>query len=251
MTADLETRTVSIRRLKPYPNNPRRGDISALKQSLQKNGQYKPIVVNRRTMEVLAGNQTLRAAQELGWARLAVTFVDCDEEQARRIVLADNRTADLASYETEALVDLLQEVSDLEGTGYDQDALDQLLDELAPAPLLDDEVPPLPPKPRTRPGDLYQLGPHRLLCGDARDHSAYKRLLGDSGADILWTDPPYGVSYEGKTKAKLRIENDGVADLEALLRKSFARIDAALRDGAPIYVAHPGGPRSLSSAPPS
>lgn len=94
---------VPVSRLRLYARNPRRGDLEALKESLRLNGQYRPIVVNRGTAtgredEVLAGNHTLRAARELGWEAIAATYVDVDDEHARRIVLVDNRTNDLASY---------------------------------------------------------------------------------------------------------------------------------------------------------
>jgi hypothetical protein len=127
---DLHTATIRISTLRPYSGNPRRGDVAAIAASLKQNGLYRPLVANRRTMEVLAGNHTLMAARELGWREIAVTFVDCDPDQARRIVLADNRTNDLAGYDSEALAELLAELPSLEGTGYDEAALDALLDEL-------------------------------------------------------------------------------------------------------------------------
>ena len=206
MTSKLKTEYIPTARLCLHPDNPRRGDVAAIRESLEVNGQYKPIVVNRPTMDVLAGNHTLRAARELGWEAIWATLVDVDEEHARRILLVDNRTNDLAGYDTQELVDLLAELSDLEGTGYDQAALDRLLDELAPVPVADDEPPPLPAEPKTRPGDLYRLGPHRLLCADARDPQSYARLMGEEQAELLWTDPPYGVDYQGKTRDGLRIQ---------------------------------------------
>ncbi len=244
----LTSQTVPLHDLNPYPGNPRHGNIAAIKESLERNGQYRPIVARRATDEVLAGNHTLRAAQELSWTSISVTYIDCDAEQAKRIVLADNRTNDLAGYDPQALADLLTELPDLAGTGYDQAALDSLLDELEPEPLTEDEVPPPPAAPQTRPGDLYELGPHRLLCGDARDPSAYERLLGDKRPALLWTDPPYGVDYEGKTKAKLRIANDQPGGLDPLLRDSFAAVNEVLTDGAPLYVAAPGGRLLLAFA---
>jgi ParB-like nuclease family protein len=112
--------------------------VEAIKASLRAHGQYRPIVVNRPTMQVLAGNHTLEAAKQLGWKEIAATFVDVDDEQARRIVLVDNRTNDLADYDPQALVDLLEELPDLEGSGYDQADLDALLDQVAwPAEELD------------------------------------------------------------------------------------------------------------------
>ncbi|MGH2964026.1 MAG: DNA modification methylase [Solirubrobacterales bacterium] len=244
----LTSQTVPIHNLKPYPGNPRRGDIAAIRESLEQNGLYRPIVARRATSEVLAGNHTLAAAKELNWTEIAVTYVDCDAEQAKRIVLADNRTNDLAGYDDQALVELITELPDLAGTGYDQAALDSLLDELEPEPLTEDDVPPPPIAPRTCPGDLYELGPHRLLCGDARDPSAYQRLLGDKRPALLWTDPPYGVDYEGKTKAKLRIANDRSNGLDSLLRDSFAAVNEVLTDGAPLYLAAPGGRLLLAFA---
>lgn len=237
---------VPVAGLRPYPGNPRRGNVEAIKESLEKNGQYREIVANRRTSEVLAGNHTFLAAEALGWSKIAVSWVDVDPETAARIVLADNRTNDLAGYDTEALADLLQELPELAGTGYDRDDLDALLDELGREERAEDDPPRLPPCPTTQVGDLFELGPHRLLCGDARDEDAYRTLLEGQRAKLLWTDPPYGVEYEGKTKQKLRIQNDGATGLAELLAASFAQIDAALAPGSPLYVAHPGGERSLA-----
>jgi site-specific DNA-methyltransferase (adenine-specific) len=242
---ELDIARVAIGTLRPYPRNPRRGNIEAIKQSLATNGQYRPIVVNRRTGEILAGNHTWRAARELGWSEIAVTYLDVDDEQAARIVLADNRANDLSGYDNEALADLLIELPSLEGTGYDRDDLDALLADLGIGSGLEDDPPPLPAEPRTRPGEVFELGAHRLICADARDPEAYRTLLGDEQAELLWTDPPYGVSYEGKTEAKLRIKGDGRDGLPDLLGKAFAAADTALADGAPLYVAHPGGERSL------
>jgi DNA modification methylase len=236
---------VPIEDLRLLPDNPRRGDVAAIAESLRINSQYRPIVVNSLSMEVLAGNHTLLAAKELGWTEIAVTFIEADPELARRIVLADNRTNDLAGYDNEALVALLGELKDFDGTGYDQGELDALLDELdRDKEQGDDASPPRSAKPKTKPGDLYQLGRHRLLCGDARDPGAYQRLLGDERIDMVWTDPPYGVEYEGKTAKALHIQGDVSADLADRLDASFAAADAALKRGARIYVCHPSGERA-------
>jgi ParB-like chromosome segregation protein Spo0J len=104
--ASLEALHVPIDSVRPYPGNARRHDLDRLKESLRVNGQYRPIVVNERTQEVLAGNGTWAAARELGWEKIAATFVDADEEQARRIVLVDNRASDLADYDDQMLADL-------------------------------------------------------------------------------------------------------------------------------------------------
>ena len=233
---------VPVGMLVPYPGNPRRGDVRAIRRSLEQHGQYRPLVANRRTGRVLCGNHTLRAAIELGWSTIAVTWIDVAESVEPRIVAVDNRANDLAGYDTEELVALLSGLDGLDGTGYQQSDLDELLDEVAPAPLEEDELPALPAEPTTRPGELVALGEHRLLCGDARDPACYARLLAGGHAGMLWTDPPYGVSYVGRTAEKLRIANDTSTELARLLGEAFAAIDFAIAPGAPVYVAHPAGP---------
>lgn len=129
---DLATTVVPIAELHTYLHNPRQGNVAAIASSLRVNGQYRPLVVNLgthtgRRMEVLAGNHTLMAARQLDWAEIAVVTVDVDEDQARRIVAADNRTADLGDYDDRLLAELLSSLPDLEGTGYAADDLESLL----------------------------------------------------------------------------------------------------------------------------
>ncbi len=139
---DLLPLAVPVDDLARYHRNPRRGNVEAVAESLRVNGQFKPIVANRGTLtgrpnEILAGNHTLDAAILCGWDRIAVTWVDVDDEAAARIVIVDNRTSDLAGYDTVLLADILAELPDLDGTGYDQDALDSLLDDVELPGLLD------------------------------------------------------------------------------------------------------------------
>jgi len=128
----MQVVSVPIADLNAFEGNARRGNVDAIAESLFTNGQYKPIVVNRGTHtgkpnEVLAGNHTLEAAASLGWDAIECVFVDVDRASALKIVLADNRTNDLAAYDDRELVALLQELPDLDGTAFDQDALDRLL----------------------------------------------------------------------------------------------------------------------------
>jgi len=108
------------------------------------------------------------------------------------------------------------------------------------------EVPPVPARPRTRAGELWVLGEHRLLCGDATSSKDVRRLLAGDRADLLWTDPPYGVNYAGKTESRLRIANDVAAGIDRLLERAFFAIDEVLRPGARLYVAHPAGALSVA-----
>lgn len=241
-SASLLTVAVAPDALTPYPGNPRRGNVAAIAESLTTHGQYRPIVVNKRNNQVLAGNHTLEAAKQLGWEEIAVTYVDVNDEQAARIVLVDNRSNDLAGYDSADLAALLGELDGLDGTGYDQDDLDQLLVEFEPEPdLAEDDPPPLLEDPKTKPGELWALGPHLLLCGDARDPAVLKRLVGSKQADLLWTDPPYGVDYEGKTAEALKINGDKPRDLPNLLADAFTAADRILAEAARIYICHPAG----------
>jgi DNA modification methylase len=218
--------------------------LGAVKASLRRHGQYRPVVANRDGT-VLAGNHVLRAACELGWDRLAVTFVDLSEEEALRVVLVDNRTSDLAGYDEELLAELLSGLGDLSGTGFDGQALDELLADVAPPLGEEGELPPPPREPTTELGDVYALGRHLLVCGDARDAAVLERATGGERAAVLWTDPPYGVGYEGKTNARLRLAGDQPAGLAELLGAAFGAADGVLAEGAAVYVAHPAGPLSL------
>jgi hypothetical protein len=125
--------TLSVERakladLRHYPGNARRGDVTAIRESLRANGQYRPLLVQRSTGFVLTGNHTMDGMEVEGWIDADVTYLDVDDDQARRIVIADNRTSDLGGYDERALLTLLREVGeDLTGTGYDTDDFDDLL----------------------------------------------------------------------------------------------------------------------------
>jgi site-specific DNA-methyltransferase (adenine-specific) len=232
----LKDLKVPIAGLKLYGKNPRRGN--AIAESLQAHGQYKPIVARTGTNEVLAGNHTLRAAWQLGWTEIAATFVDVDDETAARIVLVDNRASDLGTYDDGALAELLDGLEGLEGTGYDQHDLDRLLDEqLGKDAGRDTEPGPVPARAKTRRGDVWQLGQHRLVCGDATDLAAVSRLFDDTEqAEMVWTDPPYAVAYEdsaGRTITNDELGDDAHYDL---LRSALEVAHTATEPGGAIYL---------------
>lgn len=243
--ARLEVAEFAVDELAFYFRNPRRGDVSAIAASLEARGQYKPIVVNvgsltGRPLEVLAGNHTLQAARSLGWSTIQATTVDVDDAGAAQIVAADNRIADLGTYDDAELAFVLEAAGSLEGTGYVQDDLDALLATLAePVSLTDPDDAPAADEDGpwiTAQGDVWQLGPHRLLVGRSGDVDAVRAVTPDDGFDCVWTDPPYGVEYEGGTG--LTIENDGAEEAVAVA-VAFLEVAAEVcRPGAPVYVAH-------------
>ena len=152
----METETVPVGSLSFYPGNPRRGNVGLIAESLKANGLYKPLVVQKSTNYVLAGNHTLMAARDLGYEEIDVVFADVDDEAARRIVLIDNKSADVATYDTDDLAALLADVEDFAGTGFSADDLARLIAPLPPEfPVLDPDAPG--PEPKTCPNCGYEL----------------------------------------------------------------------------------------------
>lgn len=123
---------VRVSTLEPYPGNARRGDVDQIAQSLEINGQFQPIIYQASTRRILIGNHTFRAARKLRWAEIQAAAVDVDDDRARKILLAANRTADLGTYDMDALAMLLSEVDDLAGTGYNDNDVAGLLQDDSP-----------------------------------------------------------------------------------------------------------------------
>jgi DNA modification methylase len=247
---DLAHLLVPLDRLDTLPGNPRHGDVDAVVRSYSKFGQRKPIVARHRDGgrgEVTAGNTQLAAARQLGWDSIAVVWVDDDDVTAKAWALADNRTSDLGSYDEAALAAFLEEVQAMgddelfAATAYTEADLAELLAGLDKGLSDPDDVPALPAEPITEPGDVWLFGLHRVMCGDSTEAVALERLMAGQQAALVWADPPYGVSYVGKTRDSLTIENDGQEGLEKLLRDAFSNVDLVLEPGARLYVAHPAG----------
>ena len=186
-----------ITNLKPLLGNPRRGNVDAVAKSYEQFGQRKPLVA-LKDGTVIAGNHQLKAAQQLGWTEIAVVYVDDDEATAKAYALADNRTADLGSYDDEALAELISDIAHdadlLMASGYTAEDLDALIagidgTELEPEPI-NDSVPTSAPA-KTIKGDIWILGPHRLLCGDCREPSDVDKLLNGAKINLAFTSPPY------------------------------------------------------------
>jgi len=128
---NLKTEQIAVGKLMPHPKNVRQGDVGAISMSLEMHGQYRPIVAQKATGYILAGNHTYKAAMSLGWKDIAVTYVDVDDDQALRILLMDNRANDIASYDEGGLGEVLSLLMDTEkqlaGTGFNPEDLDELL----------------------------------------------------------------------------------------------------------------------------
>lgn len=231
----MKAERVPIDSVKLDPANVRRHgekNLSAIKSSLSRFGQQKPIVVDADGI-VRAGNGTWTAAKALGWKEITVVRTDLKGSEATAYAIADNRTGELAEWDEDALAQTLAalQIEDEElalDTGFDAKEIDALL---APDEVTEDEFPEPPADPITKPGDLWTLGDHRLLCGDSTKAEDVERLMAGAKAESVMTDPPYGMSYKGKVFGKGGLENDGEDEFEKVLTDAVSNLpvsDAAV-----------------------
>ena len=248
----VATRDLPLADLERFPGNARRGNVGEIRKSIKRHGQYRAIVVRAHDgrYTVIAGNHTADALQAEGHDTARCEVIECTDDEAVRINLSDNRLGELpgpdgSRYDDDELVQLLSYLDDdYDGTGWTAEDVEALITppEDFGGPGGDpDDVPEPPAEPVSAPGDLWRIGDHRLLVGDATDMAAVEAMLAGDRADCMWTDPPYGVAYVGKTKDALTIRNDGADDLPSLLAGAFAVATAVLKPGAAVYIAHPAG----------
>lgn len=197
----IETIDVAVDDLAAFPGNARLHAEDVLQESAKLNGQYRSIIARRAPsgrLEILAGHGTRDAFAAIGNTTVRVEIIEASDDEAARIVLVDNRGNDLASYDESMLLDLLESVPDLTGTGYDDAFLESLVDAVSAGgsgadddPAAVDDVPDVPKDPITRPGDVWTLGQHRVICGDCRDPDVVADLLAGATINLAVTSPPY------------------------------------------------------------
>ena len=258
MESGLTIERVGLDELDQDPANARSHgpeNMEAIVASLRRFGQAEPLVVQASSGRVIGGNGRLTAMTKLGWEECDVVRVDVDDVEAAALGIALNRTADLAAWDDDALARILSALRDadaLDGVGYSPDDVATLLAATEEHGRdVDDPGPEaLPEEPVSRPGDLWLLADHRVLCGDARRHEAVQLVLDGHRADLVWTDPPYGVAYVGKTEDALEIQNDDLdgEELETFLRETLGNAADATKPGGVWYVAAPAGPNFLPFA---
>ena len=233
-----------IDRVIPYENNPRHNDdaVEKVANSLQEFGWKQPMVVDGDGV-LIVGHTRLKAAKQLGMDKVPVLVAnDLTPAQVQAYRIADNSTSDLSSWDFELLaieVDGLQVDFDMEDFGVDMSKLDFDIEGSASKDIVEDDVPDEVPS-IVQKGDVWLLGRHRLMCGSATSQDDVSRLLGHRLADLLLTDPPYNVSYVGKTKDNLTIENDSMDDASfyKFLLDAFGCAVAGMQSGASYYIFH-------------
>lgn len=243
----MEITVKKVADLIPYAKNSRThsdAQVAQVAASIKEFGWTNPILIDGDN-GIIAGHGRLMAARKLGMEEVPCIELDgMTENQKRAYIIADNKLALNSGWDVELLgleLGALQEDGfDLDLIGFDADELAKLLEpEIVEGLTDEDAVPLVPEEPKTKPGDIYQLGNHRLMCGDSCNIEAVEQLT-DGLVDILVTDPPYNVAYEGKTKEALTIQNDEMGDeqFRQFLRDAFVAADTVMKPVAVFYIWH-------------
>lgn len=249
---------VPIERLRPWPGNPRKNAkaVDEVARAIKRFGWGAPIVARDADGEIIAGHTRYLAAQKLGIDRVPVRFLKLDPADAHLLAVADNKTGEIAEWDDDKLAAVLAElraadVDLLEGTGLSENEVRALLDESAGGPRGTDAGPDEPPKnPVSKRGELYELGQHRLLCGDSTSRDDVLRLLDGEKAALCATDPPYLVDYTGADRPGKDGKGTGgkdwsdvyreidIKDATGFFRSVFTNVLEVLAPNAAIYCWH-------------
>jgi len=241
----IEKRQLS--ELIPYINNSRKhsdDQVTQIAASIKEFGWTNPILVDGDN-GIIAGHGRIMAAKKLNMTEVPVIeLAHLSKEQRKALIIADNKLALNSDWDSNLLAIELKDLQDLgfdlNLTGFNADELANiLLPEQAEGLTDEDAIPETPIEPKTKLGDIYQLGNHRLMCGDSCNIEQVEQLT-NGLVDILVTDPPYNVNYEGATKDKLTIMNDSMGDeqFRQFLRDAFVAADTVMKPGAVFYIWH-------------
>ena len=238
-----------INELIPYDSNPRehsKEQIEQVANSIQEFGWTMPILIDEKN-EIIAGHGRLMAGKFLGIKEVPCLIAKgWTEEQKKAYCIADNKLTENSKWSADFLklnlTDLYDNDFDLNLTGFSTEELSKIIPDFAVEEGLTDEndVPEIPEDPVTKKGDVWVLGNHKIICGDATQMDIYETLLGDKKADLVVTDAPYNVDYVGKTKDKLKIQNDRQEDQSFIqfLSDSFSNLNIHLKQGGCFYIWH-------------
>jgi len=237
----------SIEELIPYVNNSRKHSdeqVAQIAASIKEFGWTNPILVDG-DKGIIAGHGRLMAARKLKMDKVpTIELAHLTETQRKALIIADNKLALNADWDNELLAielnELLADGFALEVLGFNADELQDLLN-----PVIEkkeftdpDDVPEIPLEPKSKEGDVYQLGPHRVMCGSSLDINSWDKLMNGERADICWTDPPYNVAYESKLAGKIQNDNMANDEFKQFLLDAYISMFSVMKSGAPIYVAH-------------
>lgn len=237
----LKIEYLKINDLKPYEKNARKhqqADVETIKNSIIEFGMCDPIGIWGKNNTIVEGHGRLIALKQLGYEEVPVIRLDhLTDEQRRAYGLAHNKTAEMSDWDFDLLGEELDDIFDIDMSefGFDTEKVEE------PEAEEDDYIVAVPEEPKAKLGDIYQLGRHRLMCGDSTDLDDVKKLVGGAECDLLLTDPPYNVDYEGGTGMKIANDNMSDESFERFLTKAFNCANEAMRCGAAFYIWHADG----------
>jgi len=243
----MEMQKISVERLIPATYNPRKdlkpGDpeFEKLKRSVEEFGYVEPIIWNRRTGVVIGGHQRLKVLQHLGYTEVDCVVLDIDEQKEKALNVALNKIS--GEWDMPLLTALLKDLNeggfDATITGFDVTELSAMFDDQSE--IVEDDVPEVAPeeeKPFTQAGDRWILGNHILYCGDSTKQTDVDALMDGAVADLVITDPPYNVAYEGSNGLTIQNDNMPEAQFVAFLTDAFTQMRRNMKAGAPFYIWH-------------
>jgi len=233
-----------IESIQEYKGNPRDNDgaVDSVAESIKLFGFKIPIIIDSEGV-IVCGHTRIKAARKIGLKSIPCIIADdLTSDQLKAFRLADNKTAELADWDIEKLLAELKDIDvNMEPFGFSEEEIQGLADKVFD--IKDDDAPEvdMEAEPITKPGDLYIIGDHRLLCGDSTDITSLELLVEGKSVDLLITDPPYNVNYEGGTDDKLKIMNDHFStstDFRAFLNAAFNAANSVMKPGAAFYIWH-------------
>lgn len=233
----MEIVNKNIEEIKMYENNPRNNDgaVEYVANSIKEFGFKVPIVLDKNNI-IVAGHTRYKAAKLLNITEIPCIIADdLSDEQVKAFRLIDNKAAELASWDIDLLNLELENIKDIDMELFDFQ-ISNILDNV-----VDDEYEvELPEDPKTKNGNIYKLGNHYLMCGDSTNAEDVKKLMNNQLADLIVTDLPYNVNYEGKTDNNLKIMNDNMEDNQfySFLESAFINLYDSIKAGGSIYVFH-------------
>ena len=239
----MEIVMMNIDEIIPYENNPRKNDdaVEAVANSIKNFGFKSPIVVDANKV-IVNGHTRLKASKLLGLTMVPVIIAsDLTEEQCRALRLADNKTAEIASWDKKLL---MQELESIDWEGLEMDMTDFGFDNIfdsKPQEVTHDDFEEgqyIPATPYSMQGDVYLLGRHRIMCGDSTNPEMVKILLNGNKADMIFTDPPYNVNYEGSDGQSIQNDNMGNEEFYNFLLSVYKNMFDSIKEGGSIYVCH-------------
>ena len=243
----MNIQKINILKLKPSEYNPRKDlqpedeEYIKIKNSILEFGYVAPVIINA-DMTVIGGHQRLKVLKELGYEEIQCIVVDLDKNKEKALNLALNKiSGEWDNDKLEAILAELKETDiDINVTGFSNDEIDDILKDIIGSNEDDfdleealDEI----EEPITKVGDVWLLGKHRLLCGNSTQEDDVMRLMNNQYADMLLTDPPYNVDYEG-TAGKIKNDNMNETEFYNLLIDAFKNMHSVAKSGCPIYVFH-------------